>query len=113
MCSTCEIFIWFDNLTYSITFPSNCKYLTVLINEVFIVPIYSDILKELRKDKGFTQADMGKMMGISQSSYSDYENGIRNMPLTMLDYLADALGTSTDYILGRTDEVRPYPKRKK
>lgn len=77
------------------------------------MPIYSDILKELRKDKGFTQADMGKMMGISQSSYSDYENGIRNMPLTMLDYLADALGTSTDYILGRTDEVRPYPKRKK
>lgn len=52
-------------------------------------------------------------MGISQASYSDYENGIRNMPLPMLDFLADALGTSTDYILGRTDEIRPYPRRKK
>ena len=54
---------------------------------------------------------MGDLLGISQSSYSDYENGLRNMPLTMLDFLADVLGTSTDYILGRTDVIEPYPKR--
>lgn len=74
-------------------------------------PIYSDILKELRKDKKLTQKDMGKMMGISQATYCDYENGVRRMPLAMLSYLADTLDTSTDYILGRTEEVRPYPKR--
>ena len=77
------------------------------------MPMYSDILKELRRDKKITQKEMGERMGISQASYSDYENGIRNMPLTMLDFLADTLGTSTDYILGRTDEIRPYPKRNK
>lgn len=74
-------------------------------------PIYSDILKELRKDKKLTQKDMGDMLGISQSTYCDYENGVRRMPLSMLCFLADALGTSTDYILGRTAEIRPYPKR--
>lgn len=74
-------------------------------------PMYSDILKELRKDKKLTQRDMGRLIGISQSTYCDYENGVRKMPLTMLSFLADTLGTSTDYILGRTEEIRPYPKR--
>ena len=74
-------------------------------------PIYSDILKELRKDRKLTQQDMGDMMGISQATYCDYENGVRRMPLPMLCFLADTLGTSTDYILGRTAEIQPYPKR--
>ena len=73
--------------------------------------MYSDILKELRRDRHITQRQMGDLLGISKSSYSDYENGLRNMPLTMLDFLADVLGTSTDYILGRTDVIEPYPKR--
>ena len=73
--------------------------------------MYSDILKELRRDRHITQRQMGDLLGISQSSYSDYENGLRNMPLTMLDFLADVLDTSTDYILGRTDIIKPYPKR--
>ena len=73
--------------------------------------MYSDILKELRRDRHITQRQMGELLGISQSSYSDYENGLRNMPLTMLDFLADVLDTSTDYILGRTDIIKPYPKR--
>ena len=76
-------------------------------------PIYSDILKELRRDKNLTQKDIGDLIGISQATYCDYENGVRRMPLTMLCFLADTLGTSTDYILGRTEEMRPYPKRHK
>lgn len=76
-------------------------------------PMYSDILKELRKDKKLTQRDMGKLMGISQTTYCDYKNGVRRMPLSLLSFLADTLGTSTDYILGRTVEMRPYPKRRK
>ena len=76
-------------------------------------PMYSDILKELRKDKKLTQRAMGKLMGISQATYCDYENGVRRMPLSLLSFLADTLGTSTDYILGRTAEMRPYPKRRK
>ncbi len=72
---------------------------------------YPDILKELRRDKGLTQRDMADFFGIGQSTYCDFENGKRKMPLTMLDSLADLLDTSTDYILGRTAVMEPYPKR--
>jgi len=78
---------------------------------VFTVLYYPDILKELRRDKGLKQTDMSEYFGIAQSTYCDFENGKRKMPLTMLDSLADLLGTSTDYILGRTAVMKPYPKR--
>lgn len=73
--------------------------------------LYSDILKELRRDKGLTQADIAKCFGISQTMYSMYESGRRTMKIEMLCELADILETSTDYILGRTAQQKPYPKR--
>ncbi|HAY72680.1 MAG TPA: transcriptional regulator [Ruminococcaceae bacterium] len=73
--------------------------------------LYSDILKELRHDKGLTQADIAKHFGISQTMYSMYESGRRTMKIEMLCELADILETSTDYILGRTAQQKPYPKR--
>ena len=73
--------------------------------------LYSDILKELRRDKGLTQADIAKCFGISQTMYSMYESGRRTMKIEMLCELADILETSTDYILGRTARQKPYPKR--
>ena len=73
---------------------------------------YSDVLKELRKDKNITQKDIAKKFGISQTAYSYYESGARTMKIEMLMTLADELETSTDYILGRTSINKPYPKRK-
>ena len=73
--------------------------------------IYSDNLKELRRDRGLTQRDMAQRLGISTSLYNFYETGRREMRLWMLDFLADELGTSTDYLLGRTDVQTPYPRR--
>ncbi len=72
---------------------------------------YTDILKELRKDKKLTQSDMAKFFNINQSMYSMYESGRRTIKIEMLCKLADILETSTDYILGRTSEQKPYPKR--
>lgn len=73
--------------------------------------IQTDILKELRKDKNLTQADMGKHFGITYSMYSLYETGKRRMSIEMLCTLADILETSTDYILGRTDDPAPPTPR--
>lgn len=73
--------------------------------------IYTDIIKELRRDKKITQADMAKNFEIKQSLYSKYESGARLMRLEMLCKIADVLDTSTDYLLGRTDTPQPYPKR--
>lgn len=69
--------------------------------------IQTDILKELRKDKHLTQEDIAKHFGISNVMYSLYETGKRRMSIDMLCDLADILNTSTDYILGRTDDPRP------
>lgn len=73
--------------------------------------VYTDILKELRKDKNLTQGDMAKHFNIKQAMYSMYESGRRTMRIEMLCELADILDTSTDYILGRTAEKKPYKKR--
>lgn len=73
--------------------------------------VYTDILKELRKDKNLSQSDIAKEFNIKQSMYSMYESGRRTMKIEMLCKLADILDTSTDYILGRTSQQKPYPKR--
>ncbi len=60
--------------------------------------------KEARKEAGYTQKQLSELLGISQQSYSDYENE-RTFPdkVTLLK-LAECLNVSTDYLLGRTDE---------
>lgn len=69
--------------------------------------LQSDILKELRKDKGLTQEAMGRRLGISGPMYSYLENGTRPMSLDRLCMIATILDTSTDYILGRTADSKP------
>ena len=75
-------------------------------------PVQTDILKELRKEKALTQAAIGKYFNISGAMYSMYETNKRPMSIYMLCRLADLLETSTDYILGRTDDPRPPHPRK-
>ena len=70
-------------------------------------------LKDLREDKDLKQSDIAKMLGIQQTVYSRYERGVQNIPLDYLIALADFYRTSTDYILGRTNETKPYPKSMK
>ncbi|MCL2299193.1 MAG: helix-turn-helix domain-containing protein [Firmicutes bacterium] len=65
-------------------------------------------IKELRKEKGFTQIKMQMLTGIDQSDYSKIENGKRWMSFTQCRLIAVALGTSMDYLAGLTDEKRPY-----
>ncbi len=70
-------------------------------------------LKELRKERGYTQVKMQMLTGIDQSDYSKIENGKRYLSFEQCIKVADALNTSMDYIAGRTDQKEPYPKSKK
>ncbi|MBQ9266764.1 MAG: helix-turn-helix transcriptional regulator [Clostridia bacterium] len=70
-------------------------------------------LKDLREDREIKQEEMAKYLGISQTNYSKYELGKVNIPIDALKKLADFYRTSVDYILGMTDEMKPYPKSKK
>jgi transcriptional regulator with XRE-family HTH domain len=68
-------------------------------------------IRELREDKDLTQADVAKKLNMSQTGYSKYEVGAHDIPTKILIQLADFYNTSTDYILGRTIETKPYPKK--
>lgn len=60
-------------------------------------------LRRLRKKHGWTAKEVGKRLGIAESTVSGYENGHRSPPLDLLVRFADLYGVSTDYLLGRTD----------
>ena len=65
-------------------------------------------IRDLREDNYLTQTDIANYLHIKQNTYSQYENGQRQLPLEMLIALAKFYKTSTDYILGLTDEKKPY-----
>ena len=70
-------------------------------------------IKELRKEKGFTQVKIQMMTGIDQSDYSKIESGKRYLTYEQCRKLAIALDTSMDYLAGLTDEKKPYPRSSK
>lgn len=67
-------------------------------------------LKEIREDKDLTQKDVAISLGIKQQQYSEYEIGKRLIPINYLYELAEYYNTSIDYLVGRTDERKPYKK---
>ena len=68
-------------------------------------------IRNLREDNDLSQQQVASYLHISQRTYSYYENGEHNMPLSILVGLADFYNTSTDYLLERTND--PAPRRKR
>lgn len=64
-------------------------------------------LKDLREDHDYTQNFVASILGVKQNTYSQYESGKREIPISMLIQLAELYNTSVDYIL----EVTNNPKR--
>ena len=69
-------------------------------------------LRELRKEKGYTQIKMQMLTGIDQSAHSKLELGKGNLSFEQCKQLAVVLGASMDYLAGLTDEPKPYPRAK-
>ena len=65
-------------------------------------------LRDLREDRDLPQRELAEYLGVHQTTYSDYELGRLNIPLRTLCRIADFYGVSTDYLLRRTSEPRPY-----
>lgn len=65
-------------------------------------------VRDLREDRDMTQKQMAEYLQIHQTTYSDYELGNLNIPVEILIKLAKFYGTSIDYIVGITDEPKPY-----
>ncbi|MCY9529142.1 helix-turn-helix domain-containing protein [Paenibacillus alvei] len=64
-------------------------------------------LKELRRRRGYTQDQMAEKLGMNRANFSNYERGVATPPSDILPTIADILDTTTDYLLGRTNNSMP------
>ena len=80
-------------------------------------------IRQVRREGGFTQAEFGAVLGVSDSTVGSWETGARTPDADMLEHVADKTGTSVDWLLGRTplreglrpptpEELEKYPTLK-
>jgi transcriptional regulator with XRE-family HTH domain len=61
-------------------------------------------IREIRKKKGFSQAELGRKVGVSQKVISAYERNYRLPPSSLIPHVAESLGTSTDALYEASDK---------
>jgi len=71
---------------------------------------YYPRLKDMREDHDLSQLEVAEYLNMKQPQYSRYERGIRDIPTDILIKLAELYKTSTDYLLGLTNNTKPYDK---
>lgn len=64
-------------------------------------------IKELRKEKGLSQAELAKILFVNQTAVSQWERGATMPSPNMLNTLADYFHVTTDYLLGRDTKTAP------
>ena len=98
------ISIWLSSPTY----PYHPCYILDIYSDIgddIIMPYYKR-LRELREDHDLSQRKLAAILNLTQPQYFRYEQGYRYLPTDILIRLANLYDTSTDYILGRTDDPR-------
>jgi len=70
-------------------------------------------IRDLREDHDLTQRQVAEHLGCDRSLYSRYERGERETPLHIMAQLAIFYETSIDYLVGLTNERKPYPRTKR
>ena len=68
-------------------------------------------LKDLREDLELTQADIGKILNITQSEYGKYERGLHMMGIDKYIKLAKYYNTSIDYLVGLIPTPKPLNEK--
>ena len=70
--------------------------------------MFHEKIKELRKEKGVTGEFVANAVGLSESAYRNYERGVREPNFETLSKLADFYDVTTDYLLGREDDLLDF-----
>ena len=70
---------------------------------------FSDRLRQLRKEKELSQQEVADALGFDKMTISGYENRKRHPRFDTIDTLADFLDVDINYLLGSSDQRRPYP----
>ena len=61
-------------------------------------------IKDLRKQKHISQTELGKFVGVSQTTVTAWENGRAEPSSPFLAKLADFFNVTTDQLLGRPEK---------
>lgn len=70
--------------------------------------MFSQRLKQLRKERGITQEQLAAIIGVERSSIGKYEGKSHIIPSDDVKYkIAEFFGVSVDYLLGYTDVSAP------
>lgn len=69
-------------------------------------------IEDLRIDSDRTQAQIAEFLGCQREVYRRYEKGTRQIPVDMLIQLSRLYNVSIDYLVGLTNEKKPYPRSK-
>lgn len=64
-------------------------------------------IRELREDRRWTQAQLGKKIGAARNTISGYETGDRQLTPALICALCDLFGCTADYLLGRSEARSP------
>ena len=73
--------------------------------------LYYPRLRDLREDKDLTQTELVQILGMHKTTYTNYEQGKRDIPFSLAIRLAKFYNVSLDYIAGLTTEPIPIDKR--
>ena len=65
---------------------------------------FGDRLRELRRERGMQQRELGDLYNLSSSAIGSYERNLREPTLDLLLKLSEFFGVSVDYLLCRTEE---------
>ena len=67
-----------------------------------------DTIKDERNKRSLSQLALSKLIGVSQQTIGSWETGRTSPDLLMLVNLADFFDVTTDYLLGRTKNRKPW-----
>lgn len=68
-------------------------------------------IRNLREDADLSQEKLAQLLHINQATYSRYETGDLEIPVSSIIKLAEFYSTSVDYLINLTDSMEPYPKK--
>ena len=68
---------------------------------------YLTKLRALREDRDFSQKQVADLLGVAQTTYSQYELGKRTLPIEYLVILCRFYGVSSDWLLGLEGKGSP------
>ena len=69
--------------------------------------MFSERLKELRKEKNLTQSQLSKELNVSLGAIGNWETGNRTPDVNTLSFIANYFGVTVDYLVGKTEQKMP------